>query len=108
MSLGYLTSESWLCSQCQWWAPSHGVGLKLDQSLIGHSYNFYATFTPAHFVGRTNYRFCGWAGVPIPPLEVLPSYMPNMASSGYIPPIARSLSWSHPHRFLGVSIVLGF
>ena len=28
----------------QWWAPSHGMGLKLDQSLLGHSLSFCSIF----------------------------------------------------------------
>lgn len=31
-----------------------------------------------------------------------------MANAGYIDYIPGSLSWSHPYRFLGVSLVLGF
>ena len=32
------------------------LGLKLDQSLTGHSLNFFATFTPAHLIGGTKVR----------------------------------------------------
>lgn len=32
--------------QCQGWAPFHGTGLKLDQSLVVHSFNSCSIFTP--------------------------------------------------------------
>uniref|UniRef100_A0A8C8W8D4 Uncharacterized protein n=1 Tax=Peromyscus maniculatus bairdii TaxID=230844 RepID=A0A8C8W8D4_PERMB len=39
------------------------MGLKLVQSLVGHSHNFCPTFTPAHLVGRTNCILKGmWLG----------------------------------------------
>jgi hypothetical protein len=38
------------------WAPFHGMSLKQDQSLVGHSHKFYTTFTIARLVGRTNCR----------------------------------------------------
>lgn len=34
----------------------HGMGLRLDHSLVGYSHNFCATFTSAHLVGGANYR----------------------------------------------------
>jgi hypothetical protein len=34
--------------------PFPGIGLKLDQSLIGYSHNFCAPFTLGHTVGGTN------------------------------------------------------
>jgi hypothetical protein len=62
--LGYLRSGSWPSKQCQVWAPSHSVGLKLYQSLVGHSYKFSAIFTPEHLASRTNYSlkvlWLGW------------------------------------------------
>lgn len=33
---------------------SHGVGLKLKQTLVGHSHKFCTTIVPAHLVGRTD------------------------------------------------------
>lgn len=45
-----------LQAQCQEWAPSHTMGLRLDQSLVCHSDKFYATFTTAHLIVRSN---CG-------------------------------------------------
>lgn len=41
------------------------------------TYNFCAIITPTHLTSSTNLQvdgFCGWVGVPISPLEVLPSY----------------------------------
>jgi hypothetical protein len=53
-SLEHPASRFWLSRQCQGWAPSCDIGLKLDQSLVGHTQNLCATFTPAHLAGRTN------------------------------------------------------
>jgi hypothetical protein len=39
-SLGYLASGSWPSRQNQAWVPTQGVGLRLDQSLVGHSHKF--------------------------------------------------------------------
>ena len=61
------------------------------------------------FIGRTD---CGskvlWLGqCPKRPIGSL-AWLQEMASSGSVSPIARSLSQSHPHRFLGVSVALSF
>jgi hypothetical protein len=32
------------------------VGLKLNQTLVGHSHKFYATINPVRLPGRTDYR----------------------------------------------------
>lgn len=75
-SLGYPASDSWPSRQCQVWATSCGVGLRLGQLLVDCFYKFCTTFTPAHFVGRTNYT-----------LKVLwLSWCPS--------PFTRSLAWS--------------
>ena len=59
--------------KCQGWAPSHGLGLKLDLSLVGYSLNFCSIFTLANLVGGNfvGWRCYGWVDVPIPPFEVL-------------------------------------
>lgn len=52
------------------------MGLKLDQSLVGHSY-LCTSIAPgdlAGIIGCVAPRFCGCVGVPIPLLEALPSY----------------------------------
>ena len=62
--------------QCLRWAPSHGMGLKLKQSLLGHFHNFYATL-PQHILYKgqiVTWKFCGWVVVLVPLLEVLPGY----------------------------------
>lgn len=51
-----LTFHSWLSKQCGAWVPSPGIGLKLDQSLIGYSQKFCTTVAIAYVAGRTNYR----------------------------------------------------
>lgn len=74
---GYPASGSWPSRQCQAWASSGGVGLKFDQSLVGHAHKFCSTFTPAYLAGRANcgLKFFGWVGVSIPPVEVFPDYI---------------------------------
>lgn len=77
MCLGYPASGSWILEAVLGWAPSHGMGLKLDQIFTGHSPNFYATFTTAYLVGRKKncrLKVLRLVGVPIPPLEVFPGY----------------------------------
>lgn len=72
---------SWRIESIFWllalWRVYHSrcLSLKLGQALVSHSHNFSATFIP-HLVGKTNCRsnFCGWVGIPIPPLEVLPGW----------------------------------
>ena len=50
--------------QYQGWGPSRGMGLRLDQSLIGLFPNFCANFITACLVGSTNCRlkvmWLGW------------------------------------------------
>ena len=62
--------------QCQVWALSNDMGLKLGQSLFGQSLNFCSIFITAHLLGSGNYRLmvCGWVGISVSPLEVLPGY----------------------------------
>ena len=57
------------------------MGLKVDQSLVGHSFNFCSIFTPAHLVGRTRYKlkvlWLGWCpSSSIGSLENQASYLP--------------------------------
>lgn len=53
---------SWFSRQCQEWAPSHGMGFKVE-----HSHNFF-TFTLAYLVGRANCKskvmWLGWGPNP--------------------------------------------
>ena len=69
-SLSYLASISWSSKQCWAWVFSCGMGLKLDQSLVGQAHKFCATIALAYLAGRTDCRFCAWVGVPVPSLEV--------------------------------------
>lgn len=66
-TLGLWTIQSPVPAQCPSWGPSSGVGLKLNQTLDGHSQEFWATLAPAHFADRTDYRskVSGWVGVHI-------------------------------------------
>ena len=56
------------CQWCQAWAPSHGMGLKLEQSWADRSLKFCSIFTPAYFVDRIDYRskilWLGWCPNP--------------------------------------------
>lgn len=38
------------------WAPTRGIGLKLDQSLASYFHDFCATFTSVYLAVRTKYR----------------------------------------------------
>ncbi|KAL6088036.1 hypothetical protein STEG23_021270 [Scotinomys teguina] len=55
-SLGYPVSGSWPSGQYQEWDLFCGMGLKLDQSLFGHSHKICATFTPAHLAGQNKQK----------------------------------------------------
>lgn len=72
--LGYSASGSWLSRQCHVWISSPGMGLKLDQSLLGHSQKLWATFTLAHLAVRRNCRstvlWLGWC--PNSSMKVMP------------------------------------
>lgn len=86
------------------------MGLKLDQSLVGHPFNFCSNFIPAHLIGRKDCRlkvlWLCWC----PNLSRCSgslSWLQEMATLGSRSPVVRSLSQDHFHRFLGISIVLG-
>lgn len=57
-SLGFPFSSSWPFKQCRARAPSHCMGLQLNQTLVGHPHKFCATLAQAHLSG-----LCGWVGV---------------------------------------------
>lgn len=86
-----------------WWTFSHGMSLKKDQSLVGHSLNFCSIFTPAHWVGRTNcsLKFCSYVGVPV-------SSRRRMVPVPDLPLLGVILIWDHSHRLLGVCFAVGF
>lgn len=70
------------------------MGLRLHQSLVGHSHNHCTTATPAHFIGR---RHCSlkiiWLGWYLNPTTGNLSWLLEMASPGYISHFARSFIW---------------
>jgi hypothetical protein len=66
---------------------------------------FLLHFNPAHLVARTTILLLGWC---LSPFTGSLAWLQEMASSGSIFPIARSLSEGHPHRFLGIFTALGF
>jgi hypothetical protein len=65
--------------------------------------------TPAHLIGRTNCRSKAlWLDWCVYPSTGNISCLQEMVGSGSLFLIARSLSYGHPHRLLGVSIALVF
>lgn len=96
-SLSHPASESWR-RQCQGYTLFHDVGLKVDEPSVGHSNNFCATFTPRiscrSIVAQ---RLYGW--VEVQSLHLKSHLVTEMASSGFVSAIARSLCFGHPIYF---------
>lgn len=42
------------------WAPSHGMNLTLNQTLVSHSHKFCATIVSAHLASRDAWISLGW------------------------------------------------
>lgn len=56
--------------------------LKLDQSLVGHFYKFYVTFTPIYFTGSTNCRLkVLWLGKTMGLLKIVKTFYVVMLMS---------------------------
>lgn len=51
--LGCIISVSLPSRQSRSWLPSHGVGLRLNQTFVVYSHKFCATIAPEQFAGRT-------------------------------------------------------
>jgi hypothetical protein len=85
------------------------LGLKLGHSLIAPFLNFCSIFIPAHLIDRTNFGLKVLCVVwcPYPSIGIL-SWLQEVHVSGPISPVAKSLIWDHPYRFLGVSLVFNF
>lgn len=49
-------SGSWATKHCHIWTTSHGMALKLKNSVFDHFHKFCATIIPAHFKERTDCR----------------------------------------------------
>lgn len=95
--------------KCQGLALSHSWGLRLGQSLVGHSLNFYSIFIPAHLVGRTH---CGlnvlWVGqCPNTSIGSL-AWLCRMQLFQVLYPLLQGVLAQVTQRFLGVFLVLGF
>lgn len=73
-SLGYLASGSRSSRQCYGGLLLSAVGLKFDESLIGHFHKFCTTVIQHILqVGKIlGQRFYGWVEDPVPTLEALP------------------------------------
>ena len=54
-SLGYPVFDSWPSSQCQAWAPPHGVSFRLNQTLVDLYHKFCSTIALIPLVGRTGF-----------------------------------------------------
>lgn len=86
VSLDYLASASWPSKQCQACVPSHGIGLKLDQSEVGHFYKFCTTITPAHLAFRIDCKSkVLWVDNPIPLLGTFSGYKSWPVAAPYPP-----------------------
>lgn len=48
-------SRLWFLVNLAVWVPSHGVGLKSNQTLVGSSHKAGANIALAYFAGRTDY-----------------------------------------------------
>lgn len=55
-SLDHFASSSWPFRQCQAWAASHIMNLKLDHSCADYSHKLWRAIAPTCFTGRTGYR----------------------------------------------------
>lgn len=91
------------------WALSRGMSLKLGQLLAGHFFKFCCMFMPAQLVGRTN---CGsevlWMHqCPHSSIGCFAS-LQEVAISGSISSVARTLSQGYTHMFLQVFLFLSF
>lgn len=91
------------------WAYSHGIALRLDQSLVGHVHKFCSTFTSMQCKDRTNCtsKILWLHRCPSPTIGSL-ACLQKMASSGPVSPVTGSPHWNHPHRYQGVSIAQDF
>lgn len=60
--LGYLVSVSWPSGLCKAWTPSLGMGLRLNQTFVGHSHKFCVLFAPVHLASKTSksWRGCNY------------------------------------------------
>ena len=91
------------------------MGLKLDQTLVGHSLNLCSIFIPVHLVGRINFglRFCEWFGVPLIPLGVpsgyrrWPLHSPYLSGAFPVPGL-KLISEMPSHQFLFSFIALSW
>jgi hypothetical protein len=74
------------------YCDSHGIGLKLEMSLIGDFLKFYTTFTPEHTAGRADCRSkILWLGWGPNPFTGTFAWLQKMDSSRFIFLITRSL-----------------
>lgn len=70
--MGHLPSGSYHSRKYQQCAHSHGMGLRLDLSLLVHSYNLFHPYLCTSDRQTVGIELCVWIGVPISALEVLP------------------------------------
>lgn len=55
-SLGHRTSGPWHSRQCQSWAQSCGMGLRLEESLVVHAHNLHVALITERSIGRAGCR----------------------------------------------------
>lgn len=109
LSLVHSAPGSWHSRQSQGWAPSCGMGVSLNQSLVSHSQSLYHPYPSYLHIPQTGQRSkVVWLGLCPNPSTGSLVWSQGLASSSYISTIARSLSSGHPSRYLGVSGAPGF
>lgn len=91
--LDCLPSGFWSSRHCQSWASFCGMGLKLDQSLVGY---YHSSYTSTHLPGMTGSmsKFCGCTAVLVPPLEV--AWLPKMTGYALVSCVTRSPKQQQP------------
>lgn len=78
------------------------MGLRLGQSLVGHSHNLCDNFTPAHLVCKRKCRSkVMWLGWWLNFSTDSLVWLQEMAKSGSIDIISKTLSWGYPCRLTG-------
>ena len=84
---------------CQGLALSYEMGLKLDQSLTGHSLSLCSIFIPVHLVGRTHLRFEGFVGGLMPPPHRKPCMAEEVGTSVSMSPAGRNFIISSLNQY---------
>lgn len=102
MSLRYPASGSRPSRQCQAWESFHGLGFKLDQSVVSYSHKLWVIIIPGHVADRTDcLSKILWLSWLSSTTTRCLSLLQKMTSSDSVSSITRIPHYDHPHRFLG-------